>query len=128
MVNAKTGVKTTGFASPAQGYEKTNIDLNELLIQNPSSTYLFRLDSSDMSELGLPKGALLVVDKSKIAVPGDLVLLVHEGRFLCRLLFPKNGVKVFTDGNNDITPIADDTEIIGVVTASIQEYNHDFSH
>jgi hypothetical protein len=29
-----TGEKTTGFASPAQGYEDTAIDLNRLLIRN----------------------------------------------------------------------------------------------
>jgi len=128
MVFGINGGKTTGFASPAQGYEDNTIDLNEILIKNPSSTYLFRLDSSDMSELGLPKGSLLVVDKSKNAALGDLVLLEHEGRFLCRLLFTKNGVRVFTGGNNDITPVADDTAVIGVVTASIKVYNHDFSH
>lgn len=119
--------KTTGFASPSQGYEDTNIDLNELLVKNPSSTYLFRLDSSDLAELGLPKGTLLVVDKSKNAVPGDLVILSHEGTFLCRLLFTKNGVKVFTDGKTEIVPVSDDTSIVGVVTSSIQEYGHDFS-
>jgi hypothetical protein len=32
--------KTTGFASPAQGYEETPIDLNRLLITNPPR-YLF---------------------------------------------------------------------------------------
>jgi hypothetical protein len=28
-------MKTTGFASPAQGYEEQTIDLNRLLIRNP---------------------------------------------------------------------------------------------
>ena len=123
----KTG-KPTGFASPARGYEDNTIDLNEILIKNPSSTYLYRLESSDMADLGLPKGALLVVDKSKNAAPGDFVIIAHEGRFLCRLFLIKNGVKVFTDGNTDIMPIADDTAIHGVITASIQEYNHGLSH
>jgi DNA polymerase V len=128
MAHGINGVKTTGFASPAQGYEETNIDLNEILIKNPSSAYLFRLDSSDIADLGLPKGTLLVVDKSKNAVPGDLVILVHEDCFLCRLMFKKNGVTVFTDGKTEIAPISDDTSIAGVVTSSIQEYNHGLSH
>jgi len=117
----KTG-KTTGFASPAQGYEDNMIDLNELLIKNPSSTYLFRLESSDMSDLGLPKGALLVVDRSKKPVFNQFALIRHEGQFLCRLMVKHNQQAVFTNGVNEIYPTADETEIVGAVTASIKEY------
>jgi len=119
--------KATGFASPAQGYEDTTIDLNGLLVRNPPATFFFRLESGDMAGLGLLKGALLVVDRSKNPVHDDLVLIVHEGRFLCRLLALKKGAKIFTDGKNEIVPITDDTAIIGVVTASIKAYGYDFS-
>jgi len=117
----KTG-KTTGFASPAQGYEDTNIDLNELLVKNPSATYFFKLESGDMSDLGLPKGALLVVDRSKTPVFNQFVLIKHEGQFFCRLMVKNNRQTIFTNGISEITPIADETEIIGAVTASIKEY------
>ena len=122
------GGKTTGFASPAQGYEDNTIDLNELLINNPPATYLFRLESSDMAGLGLPKGALLVVNRSKKAVFNRFALIRHEGQFLCRLMVNHNGRPAFTNGISEITPVADETEIIGTVTSSIQVYDHDFSH
>jgi hypothetical protein len=80
-----------------------------------------------MGELGLAKGALLVVDRAKNPAPDDFVLLAHEGRFLCRLLVLHDGVKVFTDGKNFIRPIAEDTLVIGVVTAAIQVFGYDFS-
>jgi SOS-response transcriptional repressor LexA len=35
------------------------------LITNPPAIFFFRLESGEMAELGLPKGALLVVDRSK---------------------------------------------------------------
>jgi len=35
------GLKTAGFASPAQGYEETAIDLNGLLVKNPPATFFF---------------------------------------------------------------------------------------
>jgi DNA polymerase V len=120
--------KPTGFASPAQGYEDETIDLNRLLIHNPPATYFVRLDSSDMTALGLPRGSLLVIDRSKSPLLNNLVLIRHEGQFLCRLMTRHNGLTVFTDTVNDITPVIDDTEIIGVVTASIQEYGSGFSH
>jgi DNA polymerase V len=117
------GGKTSGFASPAQGYEVENIDLNSLLIRNHSATYFFRLDSGEMAELGLQKGALLVVDRSKNPKINEFVLIRHEGQFLCRMLAKHGGSSVFTNGKTKIKPIVDDTEIIGVVTASIKEYD-----
>jgi SOS-response transcriptional repressor LexA len=114
--------KTTGFASPAQGYESDPIDLNSLLITNPPATYFFRLESSDMAACGLPKGSLLVVDRSLNPQPNNLVLLRHEGDFLCRQLATHNGKQVFTNGINDLVPIIDDTEVIGVITSSIKTY------
>jgi DNA polymerase V len=62
------GLKVTGFASPAQGYEDTTIDLNSLLVKNPPATFFYRLESCDMAGLGLPKGAILAVDRSRGAV------------------------------------------------------------
>jgi len=78
--------KTTGFASPAQGYEEEGIDLNRLLIRNPPATIYVRLDSSDIEALGLARGTLLVIDRSIVPVANNLVMIRHEGQFLCRLL------------------------------------------
>jgi DNA polymerase V len=116
--------KTTGFASPAQGYEDQSIDLNRLLIHNPPATYFVRLDTSDMAELGLARGSLLVVDRSKDPGPNSLVLIRHEGRFLCRLLTTSGNKPAFTNGKETIHPIPDETEIIGTVTASIKTYGN----
>jgi hypothetical protein len=57
-----------------------------------------------------------------------LVMLRHEGRFLCRLLIKKRGKTTFTDGKDEIEPIEDETEIIGTVTAAIRFYNNDNAH
>jgi len=120
--------KVTGFASPAQGYEENTIDLNTVLIKRPSSTYLFRLESSDMAKMGLPNGALLVVDRSIKPCFNQFAMLRHEGSFLCRLMVNHNGHTVFSNGTTEIVPIADETEVIGTITACIQVFNNDFSH
>ena len=122
------GGKATGFASPAQGYEDTDIDLNELLVKNPPATYFFRLESGDMSDMGLPRGTLLVVDRSMVPGFNQFAVIRHEGRFLCRLMKKIRGTTVFTNGINTIKPIVDETAIIGTVTASIKMYNYDISH
>ena len=114
--------KATGFASPTQGYEEQGIDLNRLLIRNPPATYFVRLDTNEMTALGLPKGTLLIVDRSGIPVANTLVLIRHAGQFLCRQMAQANGKITFTNGTEHIHPIPDDTEIIGVITASIQTH------
>jgi len=112
--------KVTGFASPAQGYEHQTIDLNALMVHHPAATFLFRLESGDMAGLGLQMGSLLVVDRSRDAEIGDYVLLVHNDRFLCRLLELHNGTKTLTNGKEEIIPIEGETTILGVVTSATQ--------
>ena len=115
-------LKTTGFASPAQGYEEEGIDLNRLLIHNPPATYFGRLETDSMEALGLPQGSLLVVDRSINPWPYSFVLIRHEGEFLCRQFLKQEGKTVFTDGETCILPIAGETEILGVITSSIKIY------
>jgi len=72
--------KTTGFASPAQGYEDEGIDLNRLLVRNPLATFYVLLDSNDIEALGLVRRPLLVIDRS-ITPQANAILL-----FLCFML------------------------------------------
>ena len=117
-------VKTAGFASPAQGYETAAIDLNTLLIHNPPATYLFRLETEEMAALGLPKGTILIVDRSQRPQLNQKAIILHEGEFLCRLLTEHNGKRVFSNNMTNIIPIPNETQIIGVVTAYIVECSH----
>ena len=120
--------KATGFASPAQGYEEDWIDLNRVLIHNPPATIFVRLDSDDMSDFGLPRGTLLIVDRSKTPGANNFAVLRHEGRFLCRLLTKNRGKTGFTDGNREFYPVQNETEIIGAVTAAIRVFTDAYAH
>jgi len=121
-------LKTTGFASPAQGYEEEGIDLNRLLIHNPPATYFGRLETGRMEALGLPQGSLLVVDRSIDPCPYSFVMIRHEGEFLCRQFLRHERKTVFTDGKTCILPIPGETEILGVITAHIKEYTNANAH
>ena len=121
-------LRTTGFASPALGYDEKGIDLNRLLIHNPPATYFGRLETNSMEPFGLPQGSLLIVDRSINPAPYSFVLIRHEGEFLCRQLLKQEGKTVFTDGKTCILPIAGETEIMGVITAHIKEYINGNAH
>jgi DNA polymerase V len=113
--------KATGFASPAQGYEAKSIDLNAWLLKNPLATYVFRHESSEMTELGIYPGSLLLVDRSQKPHHGSFVIVVLEGQFLCRQLTLKDKKTAFTSGTTEISPAPGDYEIFGTVRAIVRE-------
>jgi len=113
-------LKTTGFASPALGYEEKGIDLNRLLIYNPPATYFGHLETDSMETLGLQQGSLLIVDRSIDPIPNSFVMIRHEGEFLCRQFVKIKGKTAFTDGKTTIYPTPNETEIIGVVTSQLK--------
>lgn len=69
-----------GFPSPAADYIEQRIDLNELLVSHPSSTYFVKATGDSMIEAGISDGDLLVVDSSRNADHGDIVIAAIERR------------------------------------------------
>lgn len=75
-----------GFPSPAADYVEQPIDLNELLIQHPSATYFVKAAADSMIEAGISDGDLLVVDSSRVAEQGYIVIAAIEGEFTVKRL------------------------------------------
>ena len=63
-----------GFPSPAQGYEAGRIDLNTLVVSNPTATYFLQAEGDSMVDAGIGAGDILAVDFSVDAKPGDIVI------------------------------------------------------
>lgn len=68
--------KTTGFGSPARAYTKRRLSPNDLIIEDPYSTYFFQWDGIEKYDLKL--GDYLVVDRSAIPMPDDLIIFSGE--------------------------------------------------
>src|SRR5690606_11226694 len=77
---------SAGFPSPAEDHVERSIDLNELLISRPSSTFMMRLTSSSMTRAGILAGDVLVIDRCLTPRNQDLVLAVIDGEFTVRRL------------------------------------------
>ncbi|MFP0511782.1 translesion error-prone DNA polymerase V autoproteolytic subunit, partial [Klebsiella variicola] len=75
-----------GFPSPAQDYVEQRIDLNELLVNHPSATYFVKAAGDSMKDAGIGEGDLLVVDSSRTAVHGDIVIAAVDGEFTVKKL------------------------------------------
>lgn len=75
-----------GFPSPAQDYLQKQIDLNDILIKNPSATFVFIAEGNSMLHAGIVDGALLIVDKSVSPKHGHIVLACVDGSFTVKRL------------------------------------------
>ena len=117
---------SAGFPSPADDYTEENIDLNEHLISNPFSTFFLRVKGDSMINAGIKDKDLIIVDKSLIAKPGNIVIAMIDGEFTIKRLSIKND-ELYLKAENHNYPdfsfkIHIDVQIWGVVIYSIHSY------
>ena len=108
------------FGSPAGESGIGRLDLNEVLLRNPLSSYLMRIVGDSMRAAGVLDGDLAIVDRAVEAAHGHVVIAVVDGEFICRRLHLQGQdlrLRAAEPGVADWSPAADDAlEIWGVVT------------
>ena len=117
---------SAGFPSPADDHTEENIDLNEHLISNPFSTFFLRVKGDSMINAGIKDKDLIIVDKSLIAKPGDIVIAMIDGEFTIKRLSIKNDELYLKAENHNYPDFSFknhiDVQIWGVVIYSIHSY------
>lgn len=114
-----------GFPSPADDHIEGEFDLQELLIKNPPATFLVRVAGESMKEAHICPGDLLVVDRSKEARDGSIVVACLDGEFTVKRL-RKKGKRVWLQPENGEFPSIEinaerDFQVWGVVTSRISQ-------
>jgi DNA polymerase V len=111
---------SAGFPSPAQDYIENSLDLNELMIKHPSSTFFVRVQGDSMRGAGIFSSDILVVDRSLEAVNGKIIVAIVNGEFTVKRLVierdrvrlvPANALYSAIDIHPDL-----DFQVWGVVT------------
>jgi DNA polymerase V len=114
-----------GFPSPAADHADQPLNLHEYLVVHPAATYFWRYAGFEMDRAGIHAGALLVVDRSLDARPGDVVTAYHRGEWLVRRLQRSgNRYQLATDPIDAparAVAVDPDTVIWGVVTHAVNE-------
>src|SRR5581483_9671507 len=96
-----------GFPNPATDKSLVSLDLNQLLIERPASTYLFRISGNEWARIGILDQDIAVVDRGLDPQPRDPVIWWNdEGEF---------NISALRD-----TP--DNSTIWGVVTSIIHQF------
>lgn len=115
-----------GFPNPAEDAQGLALDLNELMVPHPVSTYYLRVDGDSMTGAGIASGDIVVVDKSLDPKSGDIVVAAVDGDFTLKHLKREVGGKAWlVAAHPDYPPIAlheaADAQLWGVVTYVIHK-------
>lgn len=114
-----------GFPSPADDFIEGSIDLNQVLISNPTATFLWRVVGDCMIDVKIFPGDVVVVDRSLTPRHRSIVLAMIAGEPTLKRLDRRGSVMVLHNENEKLPKftIADGTDVSvwGVVTATIRD-------
>lgn len=120
---------SAGFPSPAEEHVEKRLDPSEFLIDQKDATFFVTIQGHSMIDVGLLPGDKAVVDRSKLASIGDIVLAVLDGEFTIKTLArKKDGTPRLLPANSTgaYSPIeikeGMSFEIWGVVTGSFRRF------
>jgi DNA polymerase V len=112
---------SAGFPSPAEDYVQERLDLHKLLVRNEAATFFLKVRGDSMSGAGINEGDLLVVDRSRPADSGRIVIAAWEGELTVKRLRVKDR-RVFLVPDNPDYPEFDITDSEGTVVWGVVTY------
>ena len=116
---------SAGFPSPADDHIENQLDLNEHFVRNPAATFCVRATGESMVGAGIFPGDILVVDRSREATHGAIVIAVVEDELTVKRLHKKDGELALYPENPDYRPIHINNEmelvIWGVVSGVLRK-------
>lgn len=115
-------VVRAGFPSPASDYVQDRIDLNELLVNHPSSTYLVEVAGYSLKDIGIYPHDILVVDRAITAKHKDIVIALVDDGFMAKQLILGDNI-ILRSHNPDYPDILikDNLEVFGVVVSVVRK-------
>jgi DNA polymerase V len=115
-----------GFPAPGDDQVEKILDINDLVVKNPASTFFVRVAGDSMIGAGIFDGDVLVIDRSKEASDGKIVVAAINGELVVKRLAIKDTQHMLVSENNEYSPIVvgEDEEcfIWGVVVGSVRQF------
>ena len=70
------------FTNTAYRGEAAALDINELIVKNPHSTFFMRVEGDSWTQYGIEDGDVVVIDKSLKPKRTDTIAAVKDGEFV----------------------------------------------
>lgn len=116
---------SAGQPMPAEDDVEEYVDLNQLLIRNPDTTFLTHANGDSMIKAGIEDGDLLVVDRSIEARSGNIVVAAVDGHTTVKRIDRTQSKLRLLPENDNHKPIVIEEEmecvILGVVTKTVKD-------
>jgi len=113
-----------GFPAPGDDLVEKSLDLNDLLIDNPSATFFVKVQGDSMEGAKIFSGDVLVVDRSITPVSGKVVVAAVYGEMVVKRLHKSaDQVQLVSEQDGyDPIPITDNDDcfVWGVVVGCVR--------
>lgn len=117
---------TAGFPAPADDLVEKTLDLNDLVVKNPSATFYVRVQGDSMIDAGINDNDVLVVDRSLDPKDGSIVLAAVYGELVVKRLHKSDSNYQLISANKSYKAISitdnEDCYIWGVVVGSVRTF------
>lgn len=127
--NVECGNSTTGFASPADDYIETTLDLNEYHNIRRHVTFLVEAVGDSMIDAGISENDLLIVDTGIEYRERDVVICCLNGSYKAKMIQRRQGILCLVSRNPLFAPIEikehDDLRVFGVVKGFSRNFRRD---
>lgn len=115
-----------GFPGAAHEEIEEMLDLHDLLVTHPESTFFVNVTGDSMQDLGIFSGDILVVDRGVEPRSGCIVVATLGGGLVVKSLVGRSGDYSLISANDDFPPIKineyDDCHVWGVVVGSVRRF------
>ncbi len=117
-----------GFPSPGDDLIEKVLDINDLVVKHPASTFFVRVEGDSMIGAGIFSGDVLVVDRSITPKDGLIVVAAVYGELVVKRLRSRGDTHELISENEAYQPITvqghDDCFVWGVVVGSVRQFIH----
>lgn len=113
-----------GSPCPSDNYIEETINLNQVLVKKPKSTFCIRVIGDSMINAGINEDDILIVDSSVEPTHKKIVVAALDGDLTVKRLHCKEGKVILLPENGKYSPIETenkDLNIWGVVTFVIHQ-------
>ena len=115
-----------GFPSPADDHIEKALDLNEYLVTKKETTFFVKIKGDSMIDASIHDGDIVIVDRSKQAKIGSIILASVDGEFTIKILAKHLSQPRLLPANEKFKPIVINEgmqfEIWGVITGAVRKF------
>lgn len=112
-----------GFPTGAEE-DLSYLSLDEYLIDKPNSSFMLKVAGDSLEGIGIFKGDIVILEKSKVARRGEVVLALIDTEWTLKILEKVDGATVLRSANPKYPDFYPEYElqIFGIVKSVIRKY------